>query len=162
MRFSTSPQLLNLSLITEFEKAPNRRNICHGGLRQWNPSLHHVWNRKWIVKYHTLRINYNINPNLIDSILRALYFQCGILQINYVNNPIAEDLNERVAGTITTKFHGLEADGTYNIDEDLDGTTDYSFDNPNFSYVQFRSNLQCVGNTSRALRYFGLVPGHWA
>ena len=30
---------------------------------------------------------------------------------------------------------------SYLIDEDKDGMTDYSFDNPNFSFVQFRSNL---------------------
>ena len=29
----------------------------------------------------------------------------------------------------------------YAIDENLDGTIDYSFENPDFSYVQFNSNL---------------------
>ena len=31
--------------------------------------------------------------------------------------------------------------GFINVDENLDGTTDYSFDDPNFAFVQFRSNL---------------------
>ncbi|NOQ92825.1 MAG: hydrolase, partial [Flavobacteriaceae bacterium] len=30
---------------------------------------------------------------------------------------------------------------TYNIDENRNGATDYSFGNPDFAYVQFRSNL---------------------
>ncbi|MDP5062381.1 MAG: DUF5916 domain-containing protein, partial [Maribacter sp.] len=29
----------------------------------------------------------------------------------------------------------------YLIDEDFDGTVDYQIENPDFSYVQFRSNL---------------------
>ena len=29
----------------------------------------------------------------------------------------------------------------YAIDENFDGTIDYSFDNPDFSFVQFNSNL---------------------
>ena len=32
-------------------------------------------------------------------------------------------------------------DDTYTIDEDLDGETDFSFGNPDFAFVQFRSNL---------------------
>ena len=31
--------------------------------------------------------------------------------------------------------------GTYLIDENRDGTTDYSFGKPDFNFVQFRSNL---------------------
>ena len=33
------------------------------------------------------------------------------------------------------------SDGVFFIDQDEDGTTDFSFENPDFSYVQFRSNL---------------------
>ena len=29
----------------------------------------------------------------------------------------------------------------FQVDENLDGTMDYSFENPDFSYVQFNSNL---------------------
>ena len=32
-------------------------------------------------------------------------------------------------------------DGTYEVDRDLDGNTDFSFGQPDFSFVQFRSNL---------------------
>ena len=35
----------------------------------------------------------------------------------------------------------IEADNTYFIDEDLDGSSDYEIGNPDFSFVQFRSNL---------------------
>ncbi len=32
-------------------------------------------------------------------------------------------------------------DGVYHIDENRNGTTDYSFGEPDFAYVQYRSNL---------------------
>ena len=33
------------------------------------------------------------------------------------------------------------AEGVYHIDENLDGNTDFSFNDPDFSFIQFRSNL---------------------
>jgi len=33
------------------------------------------------------------------------------------------------------------ADGTYSVDRNLDDIADFTFDDPNFSFVQFRSNL---------------------
>ena len=33
------------------------------------------------------------------------------------------------------------AEGVFEVDEDLDGTTDFRFYDPDFSFVQFRSNL---------------------
>ena len=32
-------------------------------------------------------------------------------------------------------------DDTYQVDDDADGLTDYNFNNPDFSFVQFNSNL---------------------
>jgi hypothetical protein len=56
-----------------------------------------------------------------------------------VNNPVAADINERVTwyGNDQISF----VDGVYLVDEDADGTSDYSFGNPDFAFVQFRSNL---------------------
>ena len=90
----------------------------------------------------TLRVNYNINPNLtIQYYGQPFIFKAKFDDFNIVNNPIAKDLNERI-----TLFHGNQisrdaATDTYVIDEDLDGVTDYSFGNPDFAFVQFRSNL---------------------
>ena len=58
---------------------------------------------------------------------------------NHVNDPIAKDLNERVTWYNENQINF--EDGIYSIDENLDGTTDYDFGDPNFAYVQYRSNL---------------------
>ena len=58
---------------------------------------------------------------------------------NYVTNSTAEDLNDRVAWYNDNQISFQ--DGVYSIDENENGTTDYSFGNPDFAFVQFRSNL---------------------
>ena len=58
-----------------------------------------------------------------------------------MNNPIAEKLNERVTLFSDNQISQSTSTDNYLIDEDFDGTTDYQIENPDFSYVQFRSNL---------------------
>ena len=96
------------------------------------------------VKQRTLRftgrVNYNITPDLTVQyygqpfITRPLYSHFA-----YVKNGLAKEYNDR--------FHPFTPsqisynNGTYSIDEDFDGNTDYSFSKPDFNFVQFRSNL---------------------
>ena len=88
----------------------------------------------------TLRINYNINPNLtIQYYGEPFIFKAKYSNFNYVNNSIAENLNDRV-----TWFNNNQIsfqDGVYSVDEDGDNNVDYQFGNPDFAFVQFRSNL---------------------
>ena len=88
----------------------------------------------------TLRVNYNINPNLTIQYYAQPFIAKGTYRnFNYVANSEAESLSDRV-----TLYNDNQIDfqnGSYVIDEDEDGTTDYSFGNPDFNFVQFRSNL---------------------
>jgi hypothetical protein len=88
----------------------------------------------------TGRINYNITPDLTVQyygqpyITRPLYAKFA-----YVSDPMAKEFNDR--------FHVFSpneisfANGTYSIDENNDALTDYSFGQPDFNFVQFRSNM---------------------
>lgn len=88
----------------------------------------------------TLRVNYNINPNLtIQYYGQPFIFKAKYSNFNYVNNSIAEDLNDRVTWYNDDQINF--ENGIYNIDENTDGNDDYSFGNPDFAFVQFRSNL---------------------
>ncbi len=90
----------------------------------------------------SIRLNYNINPNLTIQYYGEPFISRGRYKdFNYVNNPIAADLGERV--TLYDQDQISFADGVYSVNEDLDdsGTIDYTFDNPDFAFVQFRSNL---------------------
>jgi hypothetical protein len=53
--------------------------------------------------------------------------------------PLAKDFSDRISSYSDAQVS--LADGTYSVDEDLDGTPDFSFGDPDFSVVQFRSNL---------------------
>lgn len=87
-----------------------------------------------------VRFNYSINPNLSVQFYGEPFISRGIYSnFNYVNNSVAEDLNARV--TLLEPNQIAFADGAYSVDEDIDGNTDYTIDDPDFSFVQFRSNL---------------------
>ncbi|MCB9305692.1 MAG: carbohydrate binding family 9 domain-containing protein [Lewinellaceae bacterium] len=88
----------------------------------------------------TTRLSYNITPDLTIQyyaqpfIFRALYKNFG-----FVSDPLNKDYGQRFH-----RFAGQEialADETYTVDENGDGAGDYSFDLPDFNYIQFRSNL---------------------
>ena len=87
-----------------------------------------------------IRLNYTVNPNLTIQYYGQPFISRGrYTNFKYVTNPTANDLSDR--------FHQynenqINYDGSvYSIDEDIDGTDDYTIGGPDFSYVQFRSNL---------------------
>ena len=90
----------------------------------------------------SLRMNYNITPDLTiqywgQPFLAAMDYS----KFKAVTDPGAEKLEDRYH-LITDAETTYDADGNrYNIDENLDGTVDYSFDNPDNNYDQFLSNL---------------------
>jgi hypothetical protein len=96
------------------------------------------------VKQRTLRftgrLNYNITPDLTIQyygqpyITRPLYDNFA-----YVSLPLAKNFDNRF---YVFKPNEISFDnGNYVVDEDLDGIGDYSFQKPDFNFVQFRSNL---------------------
>jgi hypothetical protein len=86
------------------------------------------------------RLNYNITPDLTlqyygqPYITRPLYTNFG-----YVSDPLAKKYDDRfhVFTPNQISFNNDE----YFIDETGDGIADYSFSNPDFNFVQFRSNF---------------------
>jgi hypothetical protein len=96
------------------------------------------------VKQNTLRftgrLSYNITPDLTlqyygqPFITRPLYDHFG-----YVADPLAKKYDDRfyVFKANEVSFNN----GQYQVDENGDGTPDYSFSKPDFNFVQFRSNL---------------------
>jgi hypothetical protein len=88
----------------------------------------------------TARVNYNITPDLTVQyygqpfIFRALYQNYG-----YVTDPLNKSYDAR--------FHRYDAqeiqlaEDEFLVDENRDGSTDYTFGKPDFNYIQFRSNL---------------------
>lgn len=88
----------------------------------------------------TGRLSYNITPDLTIQyygqpyLTRPLYSDYA-----YVSNGLAKEFNDRFVKFTDDQIS--YSDGTYAIDENRDGTADYSFSKPDFNFVQFRSNL---------------------
>ncbi|OQP41104.1 hypothetical protein A4H97_13895 [Niastella yeongjuensis] len=96
------------------------------------------------VKQHTLRftgrLTYNITPDLTLQYYGQPYLNRPTYDhFAYVINPMAKNYNDRFQpfkeGTL--KLVGDE----YLVDEQKDGVVDYTFDKPDFNFVQFRSNF---------------------
>ena len=88
----------------------------------------------------SLRLNYTINPNLTIQYWGQPFISRGrYSDFKEVTNPMAKEFNNIISPFVENQV-SLTND-VYAIDDDLDGTTDFSFDNPDFSFVQFLSNL---------------------
>ena len=130
---------LNASLTTEFNEDPNKTQFVtqleHNGAQKY--VLGNIDRQTWIT---TLRLNYSINPNLSIQFYGQPFISRGrYSNFNLVKNSIAENLNDRVNWYEPNQIS--LTDKTYEVDENVDGVVDYSFGKPDFSFVQFRSNL---------------------
>ncbi len=90
----------------------------------------------------TVRGNYNITPDLTLQYYGQPFISRGIYSdIKFVNQPLAQDVNERIPAFNSNQIiFNHELDG-FEIDENENGIVDYTISNPNFDFVQFRSNL---------------------
>ena len=128
----------SISLNPEFEKNPNKTQYVTEVDFNGNPR-YITANIDQQTLSASIRLNYNINPNLTIQYYGQPFISRGrYTDFNFVNNPTADDLNERV--TLYNNNQISFADGTYSVDED-GGGVDYTFEDPDFAFVQFRSNL---------------------
>ncbi len=88
----------------------------------------------------SLRLNYTINPNLSVQYWGQPFISRGRYSgFKYVSDPLAERFEDRITTYAPNQLSFQ--DDTYFVDENLDGASEYSFGDPDFSFVQFRSNL---------------------
>ncbi|MEO7306698.1 MAG: DUF5916 domain-containing protein [Ferruginibacter sp.] len=88
----------------------------------------------------TGRLSYNITPDLTIQYYGQPYItRPTYQQFAYVVDPLADKYSNRFLRYSANQIS--ENNGTYLIDENRDGLTDYSFGKPDFNFVQFRSNM---------------------
>lgn len=88
----------------------------------------------------SLRLNYTINPNLTIQYWGQPFISRGrYSDFKAVTNPMAASFNDRITPYNSNQISF--ADNVYSVDSNLDNVVDFSFDKPDFSFVQFRSNL---------------------
>ena len=86
----------------------------------------------------TFRVDYSITPEFSIQYYGSPFISRGIYsEFKYVSDPKNTEFENRFV-----IYHDpVLIDGVYHLDENLDGLTDYTMDNPDFNFHQFRSNF---------------------
>ena len=90
----------------------------------------------------SVRVNYTINPNLTIQYWGQPFISRGrYSNFKNITNAQALRFDNRFEQYNAAQI-GLNTDtDNFEVDENIDGVTDFSFGNPDFAFVQFRSNL---------------------
>lgn len=142
LRFQYQPfDAFSLSVATEYEENPNKTQYVDEV--DFNGTPRYITGNIDQRTFSTsIRFNYSLNPDLSIQFYGEPFISRGAYtDFNFVNDPIAENLSERVILYNTDQISRVNNTGSYFIDENLDGNTDYEIEDPDFSFVQFRSNL---------------------
>ena len=89
-----------------------------------------------------LRINLSITPDLsIQFWGQPFLFSGDYSDYKKVVDAGNKDIMAQYYSFSTDEINYDGKADIYNVDENVDGQTDYSFENPDFSFFEFRSNL---------------------
>jgi hypothetical protein len=87
-------------------------------------------------------VDYNISPDLTIQYFGSPFISSGgYSDYKMVDQPSATTYTNRFHQYSTNEISYNENTGSFDIDENNDGTTDYSFNKPDFNFKQFQSNL---------------------
>ena len=90
----------------------------------------------------TIRINLSLAPNLSIQFYGQPFVSAGdYSELKRITSPHHANYKQRFEVFSTNQFTLDPIEETYRIDENVDGLMDYSFDNPDFNFLQVRSNL---------------------
>ena len=92
--------------------------------------------------YFSFRLDYCITPNLTLQYYGQPFISSGKYRdFKNVTNSKSDVYNNRYHSFSNDEISYDANNSVYNIDENKDGTTDYSFSNPDFKVLDFISNL---------------------
>ncbi len=90
----------------------------------------------------SIRFNYSITNNMSIQYYGQPFVSAGrYSNFKRITDPRAGGYEDRFVMLGEGVLDHDESEGAYRVDENQDGQTDYSFDDPNFNLLQFRSNL---------------------
>jgi hypothetical protein len=90
----------------------------------------------------TIRMDYAISPDFTIQYYGNPYISAGnYMDIKRIMDPEANGYDNLYHVFNESEIHYDEVDNHYHIDENQNGELDYTVENPDFNYHQFRSNL---------------------
>lgn len=107
-----------------------------------NDNVYVVSNLKRKTLQFNFRINYSITPDLsIQYWGQPFFFSGDYHSFKKVTDAGNKDFQSQFHIYTDNEISYDSEDNIYNVDETKDGITDYSFENPDFSFYEFRSNF---------------------
>lgn len=89
-----------------------------------------------------VRLNFNVTPNMSIQYWGQPFISKGEYDVfKKITNPKDDNYENRFYAYNSNQISYDPDNELYQIDENVDGVTDFTFDDPNFNFVQFRSNL---------------------
>jgi len=89
----------------------------------------------------SIRINFNLSPDLTLQYWGQPFIASGEFKdYKVIDSPMAANYQDRFNLFTTSQMSALN-DGVFDIDENRDGTVDYSIEYPDFNVQEFLSNL---------------------
>ena len=90
----------------------------------------------------SLRLNYTLSPTMSIQYYGSPFISRGrYTNFKYITNSLADKFTDRFQTYANNQISYDSNSGNYLIDENRDATIDYSISNPDFSFIQFQSNL---------------------
>ena len=90
----------------------------------------------------TVRIDFCLAPNLTLQYYGQPFVAKGVYSAyKQITDSRATEYRNRFHQLTKNELSFDKINNTYNVDENADGQTDYSFSNPDFDFLQFRSNM---------------------
>ncbi len=88
------------------------------------------------------RVNYNITPDLTIQYFGSPFIGTGrYSHFKVVTNSVAKNYEDRFHEYSSQQIKYNQSTDSYDVDENGDGSTDFSISNPDFDFKQFQSNL---------------------
>lgn len=89
-----------------------------------------------------VRIDYSLTPDFsIQYYAQPFIFAANYTELKKITNSTADNYNDRFHLFNPNEITFDAVSENYQIDENVDGIVDFEFENPNFNFFQFRSNL---------------------
>jgi hypothetical protein len=90
----------------------------------------------------SLRLNYTISPTISIQYYGSPFISRGRYKnFKYITNSLADKFTDRYQSYASNQISYDGNSDSYLVDENRDSTVDYTIGNPNFSFIQFQSNL---------------------
>jgi len=89
----------------------------------------------------SFRVNFNLSPDLTLQYWGQPFVATGkYYEFKYITDPMASDYHNRFSVYSPSQIKEVNNE-RYELDENIDGITDYGFDKPDFNFREFLSNF---------------------